>query len=62
MKELDKRRFDLLDRINNELQLNEVNLFNFSNLSDQEDLPDSLTAEELLDEKKEKERSWALSI
>ena len=60
---LDKRRSDLLDRIDNELQLNEVNLLNFSNLNNIEDLPDSLTQEELLDEKKrEREKLGSVNL
>ena len=47
-----KRRIDLLERIENELNLAEKDVFEFSNLKDQSDLPDALTQEELLDEKK----------
>ena len=49
---LSKRRIDLLERIENELNLAEKDVFEFSNLTDQSDLPDALTQEELLDEKK----------
>tara|TARA_Y100000590_G_scaffold22017_1_gene25430 strand:- start:948 stop:3521 length:2574 start_codon:yes stop_codon:yes gene_type:complete len=49
---LDKRRGDLLERIVTELNLNEENLLNFSNLEKQEEFPDTVTQEELLDEKK----------
>ena len=49
---LNKRRQDLIDRINSELDLNENNLFEFSNLSNIQSLPDSLAQEELLDAKK----------
>ena len=49
---LSKRRIDLLERIENELNLAEKDVFEFSNLKDQSDLPDALTQEELLDEKK----------
>ena len=49
---LNKRRSDLLDRIMTELNVNEENLFKFSNLKNDEDLTDAVTQEELLDEKK----------
>ena len=49
---LKKRRDDLLERINTELNLNENNLLVNSNLNTEEDLPDALTQEEQLDEKK----------
>jgi Chromosome segregation ATPases len=49
---LSNRRIDLLERIENELILAEKDVFEFSNLADQSDLPDALTPEELLDEKK----------
>ena len=42
----------MLERIENELNLAEKDVFEFSNLKDQSDLPDALTQEELLDEKK----------
>ena len=42
----------MLERIENELNLAEKDVFEFSNLKDQNDLPDALTQEELLDEKK----------
>ena len=42
----------MLERIENELNLAEKDVFEFSNLTDQSDLPDALTQEELLDEKK----------
>ena len=54
---LNKRRMDLLDRIRNELELNEESLLNFSNLSSEKELPDALTQEELLDQKKGRERN-----
>ena len=54
---LNKRRMDLLDRIRNELELNEETLLNFSNLSSEKELPDALTQEELLDQKKGRERN-----
>ena len=49
---LNKRRQDLLERVQDELVIDENNLLNFSNLKDLENYPDSLTQEELLDEKK----------
>ncbi len=49
---LKKRRTDLLDRISDELNLNEDNILEFSNLNDVDKLPDALAQEELLDEKK----------
>ena len=49
---LNKRRIDLLDRIEDDLKLKEIDLLEFSNLEKLENLPDALTQEELLDEKK----------
>ena len=49
---LNKRRQDLLERVQDELNIDENNLLNFSNLKDLGNYPDSLTQEELLDEKK----------
>ena len=49
---LNKRRFDLLERIENELSLNENNILEFSNLEANEEFPDAVTQEELLDKKK----------
>ena len=49
---LNKRRQDLLDRVGDELSLNEDNLLEFSNLEKEEEFPDSLTQEETLDAKK----------
>ncbi len=60
---LNKRRMDLLDRIRNELELNEESLFNFSNLSSEKELPDALTQEELLDQKKrEREKLGSVNL
>ena len=60
---LNKRRMDLLDRIRNELELNEESLLNFSNLSSEKELPDSLTQEELLDQKKrEREKLGSVNL
>ena len=49
---LNKRRQDLLDRVQDELSLNESELLNYSNLEKEGEFPDALTQEELLDEKK----------
>ena len=49
---LNKRRQDLLDRVQDELSLNESELLNYSNLEKEDECPDALTQEELLDEKK----------
>ena len=49
---LNKRRNDLLDRIMNELNIKEDILFKFSNLEKKDELPDTVTQEELLDKKK----------
>ena len=49
---LKKRRGDLLERIDTELNLNESNILLNSNLNIEENLPDSVTQEEQLDEKK----------
>ena len=49
---LKKRKNDLLDRVETELGLNENNILEFSNLEKNEEFPDAVTQEELLDEKK----------
>ncbi len=49
---LKKRREDLLDRVQDELNLNENNLLEFSNLDKGEEFPDAVAQEELLDAKK----------
>ena len=49
---LKKRREDLLDRVQDELNLNENNLLEYSNLDSNDKFPDALSQEELLDEKK----------
>ncbi len=49
---LKKRREDLLDRVQDELNLNEDNLLVYSNLDSNDEFPDALSQEELLDEKK----------
>tara|TARA_B100001027_G_C16266989_1_gene332652 strand:- start:895 stop:3291 length:2397 start_codon:yes stop_codon:yes gene_type:complete len=49
---LNKRRSDLLERIENELNLNEDNILQFSNLDKDKEPPDSVEQEELLDARK----------
>ncbi len=49
---LKKRRLDFVERFQDELKLNEESLLDYSNLKNKENLPDALTQEELLDEKK----------
>ena len=49
---LKKRKNDLLDIIQSELSLTEENLLEFSNLDANEEFPDSVSQEELLDQKK----------
>ena len=49
---LNKRRNDLLDRIQTELDLNENNLLKYSNLEEKDEFPDAVSQEELLDKKK----------
>ncbi len=60
---LKKRKDDLLDRIQSELDLTEVNILENSNLNGLEDLPDSLTQEEILDKKKrEREKLGSVNL
>ena len=49
---LKKRKNDILDRDESELKLNENNILEFSNLEKNEEFPDAVTQEELLDKKK----------
>jgi chromosome segregation protein len=51
---LKKRKNDLLERVQSELNLKESNILENSNLNGLDDLPDSITQEETLDEKKRK--------
>ena len=51
---LKKRKDDLLERVSSELNLNENNILENSNLYGIEELPDAITQEETLDEKKRK--------
>ena len=50
---LKKRKMDLVDRINSELNLNEDNILENSNLFGKEELPDAVNQEDLLDKKKQ---------
>ncbi len=60
---LKKRRLDLLERIDQELNLNESSLFDFSNLTSKDNLPDSLMQEEQLDAKKrEREKLGSVNL
>ena len=60
---LNKRRQDLLDRIKGELNLNESNLLEFSNLKEDDEFPDALTQEELLDaRKREREKLGSVNL
>ena len=60
---LDKRRNDLLDRIDTDLNLNEENLLSFSNLEKQDEFPDAVTQEELLDaRKREREKLGSVNL
>ncbi len=49
---LKKRKNDLLEIIESELKLNETNLLEFSNLDNEDEFPDAVSQEELLDQKK----------
>ena len=60
---LNKRKSDLLERIDDDLNLNENNLLEFSNLELDLELPDSLEQEELLDKKKrEREKLGSVNL
>ncbi len=49
---LNKRKSDLIERVENELSIKEANLLEFSNLEKEDEFPDTVTQEELLDKKK----------
>ncbi len=49
---LNKRKNDLIERAEGELNINEENLLEFSNLEKEEEFPDTVSQEELLDKKK----------
>ena len=60
---LNKRRNDLLERVSTELNLKEEEILNFSNLKDVSEYPDTVTQEELLDEKKrEREKLGSVNL
>jgi len=60
---LNKRRNDLLERIMTELNLNENTLLEFSNLEKEEQFPDAVAQEELLDKKKrEREKLGSVNL
>ena len=60
---LNKRRNDLLDRVTTELNLSEDNLLEFSNLEKEEEFPDTVSQEELLDKKKrEREKLGSVNL
>ena len=60
---LKKRKGDLLDRIDSELDLTENNILENSNLNGVEDLPDAVIQEDLLDKKKqEREKLGSVNL
>ncbi len=60
---LKKRKSDLVDRINSELNLSEDNILENSNLNGVEELPDAVNQEDLLDKKKqERERLGSVNL
>ncbi len=60
---LKKRKNDLIDRINSELNLTEENILENSNLYGKEDLPDAVIQEDLLDKKKqEREKLGSVNL
>ena len=60
---LQKRKGDLIDRINSELNLNEENILENSNLFGLEEFPDAINQEDLLDKKKqERERFGSVNL
>ena len=60
---LNKRRNDLLERIDTELNLNENNILEYSNLDKEEEFPDAVSQEEILDEKKrEREKLGSVNL
>ena len=60
---LKKRKNDLIDRINSELNLNEENILENSNLFGVEELPDAVNQEDLLDKKKqEREKLGSVNL
>ena len=60
---LEKRKNDLVDRINSELNLTEENILENSNLFGKEELPDAVNQEDLLDKKKqEREKLGSVNL
>ncbi len=60
---LKKRKDDLLERVETELNLNENDILEFSNLNQVENLPDAVAQEELLDKKKrEREKLGSVNL
>ena len=60
---LKKRKSDLVDRINSELNLSEENILENSNLFGKEELPDAVNQEDLLDKKKqEREKLGSVNL
>ena len=60
---LRKRKSDLIDRINSELNLKEENILENSNLFGVEELPDAVNQEDLLDKKKqEREKLGSVNL
>ncbi len=60
---LDKRKSDLLDRINSDLDLSEENILENSNLNGIEELPDAVDQEDDLDKKKqEREKLGSVNL
>ena len=60
---LKKRKMDLIDRINSELNLKEDNILENSNLFGKEELPDAVNQEDLLDKKKqEREKLGSVNL
>jgi chromosome segregation protein len=60
---LNKRKLDLLDRINSELNLTEDNILENSNLNGIEELPNHIDQEDLLDKKKqEREKLGSVNL
>ncbi len=60
---LKKRKNDLIDRINSELNLSEENILENSNLFGKDELPDAVNQEDLLDKKKqERERLGSVNL
>ena len=58
---LQKRKSDLLDRINSELSLTEENILENSNLNGVEELPNAVDQEDSLDKKKTRKRKIGIS-